>query len=106
MVGAAPGEDSATYFLVRGSPTTLAGTVHLQRVYINAVLPDVMVPLLSRCCGQLEKRELMNGTTKDKTTEWWLSLIKDECDKFLERRGALPGLTTVRRAVVPSVRLC
>jgi len=36
---------------------------------------------------QLEKRELMNGTTKDKTTEWWLSLIKDECDKFLERRG-------------------
>jgi hypothetical protein len=51
-----------------------------------------MVPLLSLSCGQLEKRELMNGTTKDKTTEWWLSLIKDECDKFLERRGALPGL--------------
>lgn len=36
---------------------------------------------------QLEKRELMNGTTKDKTTEWWLSLIKDECDKFLDKRG-------------------
>ncbi|ELR23336.1 uncharacterized protein ACA1_069200 [Acanthamoeba castellanii str. Neff] len=41
---------------------------------------------------QLEKRELMNGTTKDKTTEWWLSLIKDECDKFLERRGYNPDV--------------
>ena len=36
---------------------------------------------------QLQKKELMNGTTKDRTTAWWLSLIRAECDKFLARKG-------------------
>ncbi|KAL6041980.1 Helicase ATP-binding domain-containing protein [Balamuthia mandrillaris] len=56
-------------------------------------LPRMRIARHLRCCEealehlQLEKRLLMNGTTKDLTTEWWLTLIKDECDKFLVRRG-------------------
>eukprot|EP01088_Endostelium_zonatum_P011885 TRINITY_DN2603_c0_g1_i1.p1 TRINITY_DN2603_c0_g1~~TRINITY_DN2603_c0_g1_i1.p1 ORF type:complete len:902 (-),score=251.77 TRINITY_DN2603_c0_g1_i1:112-2817(-) len=33
------------------------------------------------------KKNVLEGTKKKDLSEWWLTLIKDECDKFLERRG-------------------
>eukprot|EP00005_Dracoamoeba_jomungandri_P000454 CAMPEP_0174250384 /NCGR_PEP_ID=MMETSP0439-20130205/574_1 /TAXON_ID=0 /ORGANISM="Stereomyxa ramosa, Strain Chinc5" /LENGTH=847 /DNA_ID=CAMNT_0015330435 /DNA_START=177 /DNA_END=2720 /DNA_ORIENTATION=+ len=39
----------------------------------------------------LKKKHLMDGTTKNFTTEWWLGRIRQEVDKFLEQRGYNAG---------------